>query len=125
VNVADNAPGSPQSVALSGTGTYLQLSPASINFGSQPVGTTSLPKKITVTNKGSTSVSITGISIAGSNSGDFAQTNNCGSTLASGASCFINVTFKPLAKGTRRANLSVNDNGGGSPQTVGLSGTGT
>jgi len=125
VSVTDNAPGSPQTVALSGTGTYIQLSPASINFGGQPVGTTSLPKKITMTNKGSTSVSITGISTAGANSGDFAQTNNCGSSLASGASCFINVTFKPLAKGTRRANVSVSDNGGGSPQTAGLSGTGT
>lgn len=125
VSVADNAPGSPQNVALSGTGTYIQLAPSTINFGSQPVGTMSLPKRITMTNKGSTSVSITSISITGSNSGDFAQTNNCGSSLASGASCFISVTFAPSAKGKRAASTSVNDNGGGSPQTVGLSGTGT
>jgi len=78
-----------------------------------------------MTNKDSTSVSITSISISGANSGDFAQTNNCGSSLASGSSCFINVTFKPVAKGRRTASVSVNDNGAGSPQTVGLSGTGT
>ena len=78
-----------------------------------------------MTNKGSTSVSITSISITGTNSGDFRQTNNCGSSLASGASCFVNVTFTPSAKGKRTASVSVSDNGGGSPQTVGLSGTGT
>ena len=78
-----------------------------------------------MTNKGSTAVSITSISITGNNSGDFAQTNSCGLSLAAGASCFNNVTFTPLAKGTRKANASVSDNGGGSPQRVALSGTGT
>jgi uncharacterized repeat protein (TIGR03803 family) len=125
VSVTDNAPGSPQTVSLTGTGTYIQLSPTTINFGSQPVGTTSLPKRITMTNKGSTSVSIASIAITGTNSGDFAQTNNCGSSLASGASCFVSVTFTPSAKGKRTASVSITDNGGGSPQTVSLTGSGT
>ena len=58
VSVTDNAPGSPQKVPLTGTGTFVQLSPAKLNFGTQPVGTRSLAKKITLTNKGSvTSIS--------------------------------------------------------------------
>jgi hypothetical protein len=125
VAVTDNAAGSPQALPLTGTGTYMQFSPASRAFGTQPVGTKSLPEKIALTNKGGATVSIAKISIAGADAGDFAQTNTCGKTLASGASCIITVTFTPTAKGKRTAAIAVSDNGGGTPQTAGLSGTGT
>jgi hypothetical protein len=125
VSVTDNAPGSPQKLALKGTGTYIQLTPASVNFGNQPVGSKSLPKTITLTNKGSVTVNVTGISFTGTNATDFAQTNTCGTNVAKGASCFIKVTFTPGATGTRTAQVSISDNGGGSPQKVGLIGTGT
>jgi hypothetical protein len=125
VSVTDNAPGSPQKVPLTGTGTFVELYPKNLNFGTQPVGTRSLPKKITLTNKGGAVVNIQSISITGLNAADFAEKNNCGSQVASGASCLIEVTFKPLMKGTRTAKVSVKDDGGGSPQKVALSGTGT
>ena len=125
VSITDNAPGSPQQITLTGTGTFVQLTPATVNFGSQPVGTTSLPKRITFTNKGSVPVNISSISITGTNVTDFVETNTCGSSVAGGGSCFIKVTFTPSAKGKRNANVSINDDGGGSPQTVPLSGTGT
>jgi len=125
VSVTDNAPGSPQKVPLTGTGTFVQLTPPTLNFGTQPVGTRSLAKKITLTNKGDSAVKITGIAITGGDAGDFAETNNCGNSVASGASCFIKVTFKPLSKGKRTADVSIYDNGGGSPQQAKLIGTGT
>jgi hypothetical protein len=125
VSVTDNASGSPQKVPLTGTGTYVQLLPIRLNFGTQPVGTRSLPKKITLTNKGSVTVNISGIAITGTDAGDFAETNTCGKSVASGASCFIKVTFKPLVNGKRTADVSVYDNGGGSPQQATLIGTGT
>jgi hypothetical protein len=125
VSVADNAPGSPQTVPLKGTGTFVQLVPAKLNFGSQPVGTRSLARKITLTNKGNSVVKITGIAITGADAGDFSEINTCGKSVASGASCFIKVTFKPLAKGRRTGDVSVYDNGGGSPQQAMLIGTGT
>jgi hypothetical protein len=125
VKVTDNAPGSPQEVPLTGTGTFVQLTPATVNFGTQPVGTRSLPKTVTLTNKGDGPVNITTISITGADSGDFAEKNNCGKQVPSGASCFIKVTFKPSAKGKRTADVSVSDDGGGSPQQVKLIGTGT
>jgi hypothetical protein len=65
------------------------------------------------------------ISITGTDEGDFAESNNCGSSVASGASCTIKVTFTPLAQGRRTADVSISDDGGGSPQTVPLTGTGT
>jgi hypothetical protein len=125
VSVTDNAPGSPQTVPLKGTGTFVQLVPTKLNFGSQPVGTRSLPRKITLTNKGNSAVKITDIAITGTDAGDFAETNTCGKSVASGASCFIKITFKPLKKGKRTADVSIYDNGGGSPQEAGLIGTGT
>jgi hypothetical protein len=127
ISITDNGPGSPQTVPLSGTGTYVQLSPARVNFGNQPVHTTSLPKYITLTNKGSSTVNFTGsgITITGTNAGDFAEQNNCGNSVASGASCKIKVTFTPSQQGKRTADVSVSDDGGGSPQMVPLTGTGT
>jgi hypothetical protein len=70
-------------------------------------------------------VNITSITVTGTDAGDFAETNNCPAQMVSGASCFIKVTFKPLAKGKRTADVAISDDGGGSPQQVGLTGTGT
>jgi Abnormal spindle-like microcephaly-assoc'd, ASPM-SPD-2-Hydin/Protein of unknown function (DUF1573) len=125
VTITDNAPNNPQTVSLTGTGTFIQLIPTSINFGTQPIHTTSVGHKIAVTNKGSVAVSVSSIAIVGQNAGDFAQTNTCGSSIASGATCTITVTFTPTIRGNRTANVSITDNGGGSPQKVSLQGVGT
>jgi hypothetical protein len=107
------------------TGTYIQLTPTSLNFGNQPVGTKSLSQQITLSNKGSVAANFTSISITGTNSKDFAETNTCRKSVRAGGTCFITVTFKPLATGSRTASVSITDNGGGSPQKVSLAGTGT
>src|SRR4051812_22298348 len=60
-----SAPASPQKITLTSIGSYVQLTPTRLNFGNQPVGTKSLSKRITLSNKGSIAVSITGISIRG------------------------------------------------------------
>src|SRR6185312_5578639 len=70
-------------------------------------------------------LSITGITITSGNPGDFAQTNNCGTTVAAGATCTINVTFTHTTTGSRISSVSVADNAIGSPHTVSLSGTGS
>jgi Abnormal spindle-like microcephaly-assoc'd, ASPM-SPD-2-Hydin len=123
LSITDNAAGSPQTVSLSGTGIapLATLSLDSLNFGNQNAGTTSPPRSITLTNSGTAAMTITSIST----SGDFAQTNNCGASLAVGASCTINVTFTPTTTQSRIGTLSVTDNASGSPQTVSLSGSGT
>jgi len=125
LSISDGAAGSPQKVGLQGTGTVIQILPLSVNFGNQKVGTVSSPAPITVTNTGSSVVTISSIGFTGTDSGDFLQTNNCGKNIASHSSCTINVRFKPAATGARSASLNVNDNGGASPQSVPLSGTGT
>ena len=122
---SDDAPTNPQTVALTGTGTQISLSPVSLNFGTVTVGTTSVAKSVTVTNVGTTPVTFSGISIAGTNPGDYQiSANTCGTSLAAGGSCTVGLRFKPTAVGTRKATLRVADNGGGSPQTASLIGVG-
>ncbi|MGC2790785.1 MAG: choice-of-anchor D domain-containing protein, partial [Candidatus Sulfotelmatobacter sp.] len=124
LTVIDNTTNSPQTVTLTGTGTYVRLTPTSINFGNQPTGTASLPTQITLSNQGSVAVAITSIGITGAHAADFTQTNTCGTSVAAGASCFINVTFTPSDTGNPTAQVVITDNGGGSPQMVSLVGTG-
>ena len=133
LSIADNASGNPHSVALSGTGVAaapaVTLNPnTGMSFGNQQVGTTSSSRSVTLTNTGNAALSISGITLGGTNPGDFSSSNNCPlspSTLAAGSSCTLNATFTPTATGSRTASLSIADNASGSPHAVALSGTGT
>ena len=104
VQVTDNATDSPESVALSGTGTAPTAALCAHHrsrFGSQLVGTTSGAQPVTLTNSGTAPLSITGISMSGASSADFAETDTCPvspATLAVNASCTISVTFSPTAR---------------------------
>jgi hypothetical protein len=130
VTITDNAGSSPQSVSLTGTGTAPIVSlggGTSLNFGNEPVGSTSAAQTITLSNTGTGPLTITSIAVTGTNSGDFAETNTCpasNSTLATGANCTISITFKPTTIGSRTGSVSITDNAAGSPQSVSLTGTG-
>ena len=128
--IRDNASGSPQSVALSGTGVNtgtpaVALSATSLTFASQEVGTSSAGQTITLTNSGTGALSISSVSLTGANPGDFVGANGCFGLIAASGTCKITVTFRPHATGTRTANVSIADSASGSPQTVTLSGTAT
>lgn len=97
---------------------------SSITFASQTEGTTSAAQLITVTNTGNSQLSIGSIAVSGGNAADFAQTNNCGSTLQQGNSCTINVNFTPEATGPLSSAILITDNAANSPQTISLNGTG-
>ena len=110
-----------------GLGPVVSLSPTSLNFGPQGVSAPNVPQVVTLTNTGLLPLSITGISVTGLNSGDFAEVNNCPiapNTLAAGDSCMITVYFFPVGAGTLAAAVTVTDNAPGSPQNVPLSGVG-
>jgi FG-GAP-like repeat/Abnormal spindle-like microcephaly-assoc'd, ASPM-SPD-2-Hydin/FG-GAP repeat len=125
LTITDNAPGSPQTVSLTGFGTAVTLSPTSLNFGNQAVGTTSSAQTVTFTNHADRTLKISGVRFTGGDASDFAQTNTCGSSVTAGSSCTFSVTFTSGATGSRTATLQIGDNGGGGGQTVALSGTGT
>ena len=80
-------------LSTSGPGD-LSVSPTTLDFGGQSMGTTSPPHAVVVTNSGGTPATIDGVTV----SGPFAQTNDCG-TLAPAQSCTVNVTFSPPASG--------------------------
>jgi pimeloyl-ACP methyl ester carboxylesterase len=108
-----------------GTGPLANLSPTSLSFAGQGLGTTSAAATVTLSDPRSVALSITSIAITGTNAGDFAQTNTCGGSVAAETNCAINITFEPLALGTRTASLTITDDAANSPQTVSLSGVGT
>jgi hypothetical protein len=95
----------------------LSASPSALTFGSQALNTTSAAQTVTVHNTGTASATGVGVST----SGDFSQTTNCGTSIAAGASCTVNVSFRPTASGTRTGSVSV---AGSAPVTVSLTGTG-
>ena len=124
LRLVSNAPTSPTLIGLTGEGTgtavgTLAASPGTVDFGTQEIGTTTPAQPVVVTNAGSGTVTVSGVSATG----DYAQSNNC-SSLASGNSCTINVTFTASATGPRPGSVSVASDASNSPLTVNLSGTG-
>lgn len=124
--ITDSAPGSPQTVAVSGTGvSAVVLSPTGLSFPLQINGTSGTPQSITVTNNQTVALGITSIAITGTNNGSFSQVNTCGVTVASAASCTITVTFTPNFTGSNSANLVITDDAPGGQQSATLFGLGT
>jgi hypothetical protein len=111
---------------LSGIGTIVDLSPSSLTFGNQTVGSSSAPQAVTLRNMSTSStLAISNIGIAGNANADYQiTTSTCGITLAGGASCTVEVTFNPTKKGNRKASLTVTHYEDGSPHAVSLDGSG-
>jgi len=126
LQLTDNAPNNPQRVTLAGTGLSIALSPTALNFGSEPVGQTSASQPVTVSNVSNTSVNLTGFTISGATA-DYTisanTANPCGSSLAAGTNCSLNVSFNPTKTGARNGKLNVANNGGGTAIAT-LTGTG-
>jgi hypothetical protein len=133
ISIADDAPNSPQSVQLSGTGNgqpvsrpAINIAPATVSFGAiTPVtqGTTNGPQTLTVTSAGSAPLHISSILLGGANREDFSMTNGCTAPVyATNATCSISVTFAPLQPGPRSGAITITDDASGSPQTIAVNG---
>jgi uncharacterized repeat protein (TIGR01451 family) len=122
ITITSNAPGSPPVITLTGVGASpnVSISTSLLVFAAQPVGTTSPAQSVTLSNSGASALAISSITLTG----DFAQSNTCGASLAAGSSCVITVTFTPTLAGPASGVLTITDNGSGSPRVVGLSGAG-
>ena len=120
ITFVDTDPGTPQTLPLTGTGTFIHISPTSVNFENQDVFTNSSIHSVSVTNAGSSSLAFADILA----SGDFSQTNNCGTSLSGGSTCTINVMFSPTLAGSRSGSVTFDDTDATNLQTVALSGNG-
>ena len=107
--------------AFDAVGTAVSLSPTSLSFAAQAVGTTSVAKTVTLTNTGGAVLNIASILVYG----NFDGTTTCGATLAQAASCIMNITFTPSAASSYLGSVVIASNAASSPNTISLSGTGT
>ena len=100
------------------------VSPASLTFPSTVVGSSGAAQSITITNNLSTAINAPAFAITGPNAVDFSQTSSCPASLAGGANCAANITFKPSTPSVETATLTMTSSTGNTTQTVALSGTG-
>ena len=123
LTITDNSAGSPRTVELTGQGAtpILTVTPNSVSFASQEVGTTSTAQTVVLNNPGPLGLQISHVQT----SGDFSETNNCAASLSPSASCTVAVTFTPTASSTRTGTLTLTDSATDSPQTISLTGTGS
>jgi dienelactone hydrolase len=101
----------------------VKLVPADLNFGKVRGGAPSMPA--TLTNTGTSALTINSITMAGTNPGDFSQTNTCGNSVGAGKSCTISATFTASGNtGSVTASILISDTSVDSPQQLNLSGHG-
>ena len=99
----------------------LAISPASLDFGELAVGSQSQRITVTISNPGTATVALQDVLLSGM---DFSETTDCGPSLAPGASCTMQVSFKPAIPGERVGNLAISGTDSGSPHFVAVVGTG-
>ncbi|GAB4255676.1 choice-of-anchor D domain-containing protein [Deferrisoma sp.] len=122
---SDDPDENPLEVTLTATGVEpdIAVAPATVTFGATAVGETAGPEVVTVTNEGTSALSIT--SVTTSSEEEFPITTTCGATLAAGASCEVRVSFAPASHGARTGTLTITtDDPDEGTVTVSLSGTG-
>ncbi len=116
ISVSDNAVGSPHSARLNSTGVpitppFAQLSTSTITFPATNLGSSNA-QTFSITNTGTQTLTIATVAIAGSNIGDFTETNNCIGNIAGSAMCTVTVVFQPQAVGQRTASVAMTGNVG-------------
>jgi hypothetical protein len=99
------------------------VSPPSLTFGNQNLGTTSASQAVMLSNTGDTALTIASIVPTA----NFGESDSCGGVVQPNSSCPLNVTFTPTSGGPITGTLTITDNSNfmsGSQQTVSLAGTG-
>jgi uncharacterized repeat protein (TIGR01451 family) len=124
LSIRSNAQSSPDTVALSGTGSapVITVSPNSLHLGSVLVGSSSEPQTVTVGNAGDSPLTVQSATA----SGPFAASDDAcsgGGAIQPGATCQIAVVFAPLIAGPATGTLTIASDGG--TATVALSGSGS
>lgn len=95
------------------------VSPTRLSFPNEGIGSTSPAQTVTLT---AGAIVVWNLLIQAS--GDFSETNNCGTRLPAFAMCQVQVTFTPTAAGTQNGTLAITNSAPNSPQTTSLTGNG-
>ena len=125
VTISSNAPNSPATIALSGTGVQAQsglsVAPTSFNYGSVVDGQTK-SQTFTLTNTGNASLTISQLTVSGA--GYSVNGLTTPATVAAGASTTFSAVFAPTTAGSLNGTVTISSNAPNSPATISLSGTG-
>ena len=125
VTITDNGGTGTQTIRLSG-GAFEPIATyttTALSFPPTPVGQTSAPMTVGLTNNGNVNLRIGSIGFT-EGTGGFNESNNCGSALVPNSSCGITVTFTPQATGPVHASIKVETDARPPDQTLLLFGTG-
>ncbi|GBC60298.1 hypothetical protein DENIS_1249 [Desulfonema ishimotonii] len=137
LTIPSNDPDTPElTISLQGTGEEatvvarpnISVSPSVYNFGSAPTGGTSAARAFTISNTGDATLSVSSVSLTGSDASAFSiQSDDAsGKTISPSSSRTVSVAFAPASEGTKTANLVISSNDPDSPtKTISLSGTAT
>ena len=119
---AHNAPGSPDTLAVSGSGAAaaFSISRKSLNFGTVAIGTSRRDSTL-VSNPGTAALQISSVQ---SNNGTFAVNPTSATIPASGSQFFV-VTFTPTGASAQNAVILFWHNASSSPDTLSASGSGS
>jgi alpha-tubulin suppressor-like RCC1 family protein len=124
--IASNASGPARQIGITGTGVVpapaIAVSPASLMFNYEKIGTMSGAQTLTVTNTGSAALTISSVTLGGANQPAFQLMNSCTAPVPSGDSCSIAVTFDSPGAGNKSAQVTINSNAAGSPTIVAMTG---
>lgn len=115
IRVEDNAGRLVQTAILTGIGSSLSLSRRSLLFGKSP-------QTLTVTNRGTGSVSLGQVRTAGADAGDFSNTSACEAKLKTGSECIVTVRYVSAAMEVRTASLLFSDTSCDCTQAVSMMG---
>jgi hypothetical protein len=125
INVSTNAPSSPDSTLLTGTGTQAQMSPSgSLTFAPQFVETQSGILYESIRSTGTATLKVGALSLTGANMSDFSIAESGCALVMPGNSCRIGIKFKPSLEGARVASLVIPSNAPDSPATISIAGIG-
>ena len=110
-------------IPLTGQGLEASAGPATLSSSTLNFLASGTPTNVTLTNSGSTALTIDGISISNdptSGQPAFTQTNTCGTTLAAQSACTISVGAISTAQVYSTGTLIVGDDATGGPQKANL-----
>ncbi len=133
ISVSHNATGGTSTLSVSGTATTpvalvpgIQVTPAALAFGAISLGSFSGVQLVTVNSVGTAPLTLTAITVTGSNFPIVVGVNSCAvnTPIAVGRPCIVPVRFSPVAAGALTATLSISHNASATAEMVSLSGTG-
>ena len=124
LTINDSDSSSPQTVAMSALGKALKASAGTLSLGTRPIGVSSTPLPVTLTNLGTAPINISSITYPNPEFSQYLPSSTCGASLPGVSACQVFSVFTPNAAGSQTGSFTVVDSDPSSPTTINLTGAG-